>query len=287
MESRLKKPDDEPALGVVAAADTADDLVLRERLLTRLRASPTTTAMLLAPSGFGKSVLLGQLADTDPRETILLTLDQQHNDPTLLATSIADALGERGGEAASRLRDAHKAPEPDVAGVIIPRLIDVIASHGRPFLLILDELEHLHSEESLAVVFALCERMPSGSQFVIASRVEPPLRLGLLRARRGLIEIRRDDLLMNRRECSVLLEGVGVSLSPDGLNAVFEKTEGWAAAVYLAGLAIGQGSDHEAEASRIAGDDRIVGRVPARGVPRKTWRPKSSSSCPRYPCSTA
>lgn len=251
MELRLKQPD-------VAPVGALDDLALRGRLLERLRAHPTTTAMLIAPSGFGKSVLLAQLAETDPRETVYLHLSEQHNDPTLLANSIADALGEHDSDAAERLRDARKAPEPHVEGVIIPRLVDLTASHGRPFLLILDELEHLHTDGALAVVFALCERMPAGSQFVLASRVEPPLRLGLLRARRGLIEIRQDDLKMNRQECAFLLERVGVTLSASGIDAVLAKTDGWAAAVYLAGLAIGQGSDHEAEAARIAGDDRIL-----------------------------
>jgi LuxR family maltose regulon positive regulatory protein len=100
--------------------------------------------------------------------------------------------------------------------------------------------------------------MPAGSQLALASRVEPPLRLGRLRASRRLTELRREDLTMTRGECGSLLAALGLDLSPRQLDSVVARTEGWPAALYLAGLAFADAPDLSRAIARFAGDDRVV-----------------------------
>lgn len=63
---------------------------------------------------------------------------------------------------------------------------------------------------------------------------------------------------MTKSECAELLGGLGLDLAPRQLDAVVRRTEGWAAALYLAGLAIGDAPDQTRALSRFAGDDRVV-----------------------------
>jgi len=232
-------------------------MVPRQRLLDRLREDPGKTLVLSAPSGFGKTVLLEQLAELDSRDSHTVLLSARDKDPAALVRSITDALSDS-EPVSEEILDALQAPQPDFEDVVVPRLLAGLESRREPFLLILDELERLESSASLAIVAALMRGMPSGSQLAIASRVEPPLRLGRPRASRRLIELRREDLTMTKGECASLLAGIGLELTPRQLDTIVRRTEGWPAALYLAGLALSESSDPGRALSRFAGDDRIV-----------------------------
>lgn len=232
-------------------------LVRRDRLLRRLREDRSRTLVLCAPSGYGKSVLLEQLAAADDRRVSAVLLAARHNDPLVLVESIAAALGGP-PEFPADVADALKAPRPDLERVVLPRLAAALEVRRRPCLLMLDELERIESPGSLAIIGALARGMPAGSQLALASRVEPPLQLGRLRAMRRLTELRREDLTMTRSECGALLAAIGLDLSPRRLDRIVARTEGWPAALYLAGLALGDAADLSRAIARFAGDDRVV-----------------------------
>jgi LuxR family maltose regulon positive regulatory protein len=231
-------------------------MVTRRRLLDRLQEDPAKTLILRAPSGYGKTVLLEQLAASDRRGSHTVLLSDCENDPAVLVRSIAEALHES-EPVSAEVFDSLRAPQPEIENVVVPRMFAELESR-EPFLLILDELERLESPHSQAVVAALVRGMPAGSQLAIASRVEPPLRLGRLRASGRLTELRREDLTMTKGECAALLATTGLELSPRQLDMVVRRVEGWPAAVYLAGLALSESSDLDRALARFAGDDRIV-----------------------------
>ncbi len=234
-----------------------DEMVVRQRLLGRLGEDSHKTLIVCAPSGYGKSVLLEQLAGIDRRRSHTVLLTAQDNDPAVLVGSIVGVL-EASEPFPGDIADALRAPQPDFEKVVTPRLLAGIASRESPFLLILDELEWLESEASLAIVGALVGGVPAGSQLAIASRVEPPLHLGRLRASRRLTELRREDLTMTKGESAALLAAIGVELTPGQLDTIVRRTEGWPAALYLAGLVLTESADAGRVLSRFAGDDRVV-----------------------------
>lgn len=245
----------EPGAGSVEAG--LDQMVVRQRLLRRLGEDRHKTLIVCAPSGYGKTVLLEQLADLDRRGSHVVLLTPRDNDPAVLIRSIIGAL--EGSESfPDDIADALRGPKPDFENVVTPRLLAGIASRSDRFLLILDELERIDAPDSLAIVAALMRGMPPGSQLAIATRVEPPLRLGRLRAGRRLIELGREDLTMTKGECAALLSSVGVELLAGQLDAIVRRTEGWPAALYLAGLALADAPDVGRTLSRFAGDDRVV-----------------------------
>lgn len=212
---------------------TTRELTIRPRLLRRLADEPPRTVVISAPCGYGKSVLLGQWADSDPRPFVRLPLGQAHNDPSFLAASIFAALG--GEENWSR----EVAGEPGGCEAdALERFLTNLGVRRCPFVLALDDLENVRNEEPARIIERLAWKMPPGSQLALVSRADPPIRLGRLRANRALTEIRRADLTMTKGECAEALARMGVQLSARRLDMAVQRTEGWPAAVYLLGLAM-------------------------------------------------
>ncbi len=231
--------------------------VARQRLIRRLDEARTPVVLLNAPSGYGKSVLLSQWAEQGSRPFTWLVLGEEHNDPAMLVASIIEALGQVEAVPAD-VTEALFAPESSVEGIVLPRLFRALAERRRDLVLVLDDLEQIESPESLAVVSAIGTHIKAGSQLALATRVEPALPIGRLRAHHGLTELGRADLAMTKVESNELLSGLGLELRPKQLDVMVRRTEGWPAALYLAGLALGEDTDLDRAVRQFAGDDRFV-----------------------------
>jgi LuxR family maltose regulon positive regulatory protein len=94
---------------------------------------------------------------------------------------------------------------------------------------------------------------------VIATRMDPPLDLGTLRARGELAELRADALRFGNDEAVTLLtERLGLSLSTADVDRLVERTEGWAAGLYLGALSLRERSDAAAFIAGFAGSHRHI-----------------------------
>ncbi|MBS1878981.1 MAG: hypothetical protein JST31_05675 [Actinobacteria bacterium] len=202
-------------------------------------------------------MLLGQWIAADPRPAFTILLGPRHNDPTVLVEEIVERL-ETLEPFPDNLGDALVAPSPDIETTVAPRLVTALEARTKPFVLVLDELERIEAPAALQVVAALCLGMPEGSQLALAGRTEPLIGLDPLRAGRRLTELGSKELAMTKAECAALLAGVGIDLSPPQLDAIAQRTEGWPAALYLAGLTLGESTDPGRALARFTGDDRIV-----------------------------
>jgi LuxR family maltose regulon positive regulatory protein len=232
-------------------------LVERPRLLAKLAESTASVVLLEAPSGYGKTVLIAQWAERDPRPFAAIILSDQHNDPAMLVSSIAAGLDPIEPVPAD-VEIALANPDPNLVGAVLPRLGKALAAREAPFVLVLEDFERIDSPAAMAAVATIAGHIPAGSQLVLATRVEPALPLGRLRAHRGLAEIGREDLVMTSGECAELLAALGLELSPKQRQTLVDRTEGWPAALYLAGLALGEVPDLGRAIARFAGDDRFV-----------------------------
>jgi LuxR family maltose regulon positive regulatory protein len=232
-------------------------LVERSRLLSRLRDSPGPLVLLKAPSGYGKSVLVGQWAGHDPRPFPTLILGDAHNDAALLIASIVAVL-----EPIETVDPGVAAGlanlEPRIETVVLPRLAESLRARRVPFVLVLDDFERIDSAPALAAVATIIANLPPGSHLVLASRTEPALSIGKLRAHRQVTEFGPEDLVLTKGECRKLLDGLGLDLTPEQVDILHHRSEGWPAALYLAGLALGRATDLDASIDRFAGDDRFV-----------------------------
>jgi LuxR family transcriptional regulator, maltose regulon positive regulatory protein len=231
--------------------------VPRPRLLARLEESSPPLVLVTAPSGYGKSVLVGQWSARDPRPYPTLILGDEHNDPAMLVSSIVAALDPI-EPVAPEVGTALANPEPSLEKVVLPRLGDSLRRRQVPFVLVLDDFERIGSAEALAVVASLIAHLPSGSQLVLASRTEPRLSIGRLRVRGEINELGAAELVMTKGECDEMLRALGLCLEPEQLETLCRRTEGWPAALHLAGLALRDADDLGEAIDRFAGDDRFV-----------------------------
>ena len=85
-------------------------------------------------------------------------------------------------------------------------------------------------------MYEVLTELPPGSTLALTSRTELELPLARLRTHRGVAELRAGDLAMDAPEAERLLAGAGLKLGPDEVRSLPERTQGWPAALYLAGL---------------------------------------------------
>jgi LuxR family maltose regulon positive regulatory protein len=219
-----------------------DGMVPRVGLLGRLEASGGVPVVAIAaPPGYGKTTLLVQWAERDPRTFVWLSVDGRDNDPVVLLTYLAMAL-DRGELIDPAVFRALASPGALIVESVLPRLGSALSSRTLPVVLVLDDAHLLQDEQCVDHVIALVEHLPSGSQLAIAGRGSSPLPLGRLRAEGRVLEIGAGDLAMDQGEAASLLRGADVEVSKAHCAELNRRTEGWPVALYLAALSLRMGS---------------------------------------------
>lgn len=228
--------------------------------------------------------LFGLLSDDGSRGVTLLSAPAGSGNTGLLRSWIEDAgLGdrvawvsvERGEQDAQRFwlsvigevraaigADAFvekRGPAPVFEGeAVVGRLAAELGSLERPVVLVLDDLHELHAADALRQLELLIARRPPLLRVVLASRHDPRLGLHRLRLAGELREIRSADLRFTLEETQELLAAAGVALSGESLARLHERTEGWAAGLRLAALALAGHPDPERFVAEFTGSERTV-----------------------------
>ena len=195
---------------------------------------------MVAPSGYGKTTLLSQWAERNGRSFAWVSVDERDNDPKVLLSYVAEAL-DAVEPIDGRVFDSLASLASSVPGTVVPRLGSAFSSMTSPVALVLDDVHTLHDLESRAALSVLADHVPDGSQLVFAGQAPPPLRIARLRAQGRLLEIGPRDLSLTRDEASLLLRNADVAVDDDDLADLYQRTEGWAAALYLAALCLREG----------------------------------------------
>src|SRR5690606_26930076 len=93
---------------------------------------------------------------------------------------------------------------------------------------------------------------------VIATRFDPPFRLGRLRVRGRMTEVRAADLRFDVEDAAAMLGPPAGALDMSQLETLCGRTEGWAAGLVLAGISLGRVVDTDAFIEGFRGDDHLV-----------------------------
>ena len=232
--------------------------VARVGLLELLDASSRTpVAAILAPPGYGKTTLLAQWAERDPRAFGWLTIDRRDNDPAVLLRDLAAAF-DRIEPVDRDLLDAVGARGAAAVDAVLPHLGSALSAAQLPAVVVLDDVHLLENRDCLDAVTRLVDYLPEGSQLAVASRGEPPLPLARLRAEGRVVEVGPEDLAMDEGEASSLLELGDVDPDRVDVTELVRRTEGWPVALHFAVRAAGAGRRRAARAVALAGDDRLL-----------------------------
>jgi len=211
---------------------------------------------ITAPAGYGKSTLAAQWCTADPRPTAWLSLDAADHDPYVLATYLGLALDaiDPLGDAELETLTRRDVPTDELFGA----LRRVLATRPRPFLLVVDDVHLVEGAAEHPVLAVLGRHVPPGSTVAFVTRGTPPLRASREIVLGDLLRLDVTQLAMTTDETAAVLRAAGLDTDDATIAALHERTEGWAAGLYLAALALRDADDPGATIDGIRGRRREI-----------------------------
>ncbi len=260
-------------------------LVARLPLIARLnegRRLGHRLTLVSAPAGFGKSSLLSAWAAQYEGAVAWLALDEGDNDPARFWVYVVAALQTVQAGLGEAALAALQSPQPPPIETFLTGLVNEIAalpsaddcvegdmqgnhtlsldSTGCPYVFVLDDYHLIMAQPIHDGLAFLIDHLPPTLHLVIATRADPPLPLPRLRARGQLTELRQRDLRFTAEEAAVFLnDAMGLKLSPQDIDALETRTEGWIAGLQMAALSLqGRPTTRSAFVQAFTGSHRFV-----------------------------
>jgi LuxR family transcriptional regulator, maltose regulon positive regulatory protein len=231
-------------------------IVARTALVDRLAAAQAPVITVVAPPGYGKTMLMAQWVERIGPRMAWVSCDDGDNDPVVLLSALALAL-DRIEPVDPAIFWALASSGADIT--VVPRFVSAIASMERPVTVLLDHAEAVTNRQCLNTIAELVLHLPPGWRFALASRAAVPLPAARLRAQGGIVEIGAGDLAMGPLEAAHLLKGAGTDLDEASIHDLLQRTEGWPAGLYIAALAMKSGTRQNEVGFSFTGDDIFMG----------------------------
>lgn len=219
-------------------------LITRSLLHDRLTSGAgQRLTVVVGSAGSGKSVLLSSWAAArPPGVTSWLSCSRADADPVRFWSAFIEApravAPEFGADAADLLA-MDGAMSADVTASLANDAMKLPAGTA----VIVDDFQAAATAVASDMT-DLIESWPAdNAQLVLASRVDPPVRLHRLRMAGELCELRDHDLCLSLAETGSLLANFGVEVAASDLALLHQRSEGWAAAVQMAALSLRTAAD--------------------------------------------
>jgi LuxR family maltose regulon positive regulatory protein len=207
------------------------DVVRRPRLNALIDTAIGGKGVLIAaPAGYGKTTLVVDWLQTSDFAAVWLSLDAWDAELAAFARALSAAILLRLGTDVQLGDQRFWQPR-----TVSTALINAIAAQDEYVVLVLDDVHTAESSpEVMETLGYMLERAPENLHVVMTSRTRPPVpSLARLMARREVATIGVADMAFTPREVRELLASLGRAVSDDEAEALFERTEGWAAALIL------------------------------------------------------
>lgn len=239
--------------------------IRRDRLTSRFRGagSGAKLTVVCADAGYGKTTLLGQLADASDARVVWYRLDASDSDlAQFLAYVVAGLRGQFPHFAASSDLDDGQfvsTAAPDHVAFLLAHELNALEA---AVVVVLDNYERVNGSSDVThLIGSLLDIMPEQVQLIIGTRQRLNLPLSLLRSRQELVELGNEDLALTPVEIRDLLAQLhNVALEDDELRVVAEKTEGWAAGVVMVAQYLHHVDEEKVERflRDLSGETRVV-----------------------------
>ena len=210
------------------------DLVERHNLLDLLdQAATRKLGLVVAPAGFGKSILIGQWVSRQQstvRCCAWLTLDAAETDGVQFLGYLVLALG-RAGVAIGELESAAHAGLLDAPiASVLAKLIVLLRAHPTPIVLVLEDYHHAESTVVNTIVAHLLRETDDDFVVFLDSRELPDLDTSSRIAAGEAAQIGPDQLRLSESEVARVLDGLA---STEEARIIHHQTEGWPVAIQL------------------------------------------------------
>lgn len=226
-------------IGKITPPKTLLTSQIRETLLASLHVRGQVPLLLLvAPAGFGKTVLLMQwrlaLLKCTPKANVAwLSLDEADGEPNRFLAYLILAL-ERSGLKLGHLSRLAESQSLDTQPQrTLCALVQVLEQTEHPVTLLLDDYHAVACHEVNNILQTLIEHAAPWLHVVVASRTRPAWPLAHWRAKGWMHEVSAHQLSLSLDETRSIL---GATVTSEDALQLYQTTEGWAVAVQLARL---------------------------------------------------
>ncbi len=242
-------------------------LVRRPRLVQALETgylAGKRITLVCAPAGFGKTTIIREwITATKPEKPFgWLSLDDGDNDPVRFLIYLVSAIQKTNPQIGQSILASLNSSQIPPLLDLVEALINEISFEAKPFLIALDDYHLIKKVEVHSILQLLLKRQPDALHLVIITREDPPFSLPRMRVQGQITEIRERDLRFSLSEAQAfLVRTMGLELSAQDIDKLEERTEGWAAGMQLAALALEDFSNEEERRAFIeafTGSNRMI-----------------------------
>lgn len=226
------------ALAKIQAPRQRAGLIVRpllEQALARALDSYRLT-LLVAPAGYGKTAALTRMIHNLDKSYAKIWISGDEDDQlqrflACLTTALTPyaLFWQVAPEALATLAEAEEGLRR-VAVEIANALATATVAQG---LIVLDDLHRVGDPKVFELLQMILDGLPGQWGVVVASRVDPPLPLARWRGKGELAEFRVEALRFSADEVRTLLGADGGAASPDHVQILLERTDGWATGLRL------------------------------------------------------
>lgn len=218
--------------------EAAHGLIERTRLVEELSVSEAKVSILNAGAGFGKTILMAELARKYDGQHIWYQIDGTDNDPICFFQGLMHGL--------SKLSAPFQLPvgrlrEPEELRRAVLALVEWLSrSVTTPFYFMLDDFHEIEEESVFTIIRLLIDYTLEDFRFCFAVRGEGVAKFlasYVLKGKAALVE--SDKLRFTKEETGRLLHCLtGYEADRQVIENIAEYIEGWPAGVMFAGLAV-------------------------------------------------
>lgn len=231
-------------------------LIERPRLLAQFSLNNhAKLIMITAPAGYGKTVATLQYINARGMPFVWYQLDDYDNDPAVfIQYLIAGIQAHYPGFGTEALQLSFSRNIASSLRFLVIALVNELAGlTGRDLALVLDDYHVITAPLIHQFMRELLEHLPAGIHFIIASRTPPDLPLARFGAQGEIGRIDGDALRFTLPEVNEYVVKRQVNASPEWIDFLIARTEGWPAALTLL-----TGADFETEPALPGKETRYI-----------------------------
>src|SRR5210317_406976 len=218
------------------------DLVKRSDLLNTLNEHLDKSLItIVAPSGYGKSVLISNWLDSFDITAAWISLDEYDNNFSTFLRSLISSLDKAFLGKLEFLKTFLSSRKLPTIKVLSNTLINELNKLEKSFLLVLDDFQTVSEPSVHSFIIQILENCPKSMRIVICSRNKMPFPLENYYKYNKILEIKSHDLKFNLSETSEFIRNSSKQdIDEYIIIKIHEITEGWVTALRLMILHLNQ-----------------------------------------------
>jgi len=227
----------------------AGSLLSRPALLKQLDDQvPVSLSVITAPAGYGKTSLVCDWLAHNNLPYCWFSIDQKDNQPSSFWTYLCACLKRVDSAITNKaelfLENTFIEDYCLISDALIESLEKIARKWDRPnkIIIVLDDFHHINHPQILEPFKRFLDYLPAWVKVVMTSRSLPPLNVPARTSKLQAHVMYSRELAFNLDQIAEFLATkLDLDVGEEQLKNLYDKTEGWAAAIQLAGIAIKSG----------------------------------------------